>query len=359
MKKLFYVIVYLLVLCSCKNDSTANFIRNEKISVELKHPYATGAFLLIQKGEEISELQMNKMADNKFELSFEFENEINYWFNIKLVSSLYPGHPLWVGRPIGIDAVSVSLNETILSENFLVKTGELVASNEVPSAAFSIIKKPSSITAGPGTKWDPDPRLPPEIPQYHNYCRLSLPPNNFTAGLPWMQALHNGHNTAESKVEVEYLRFYARTSTEDILLFSEDYSVDQIFAGYEHGGTYLRHPFFYDEANNNWQMPAKINNGCLIINPGLYKDKVFHWWLPERLIITEDALYVYAEAKVRIIGDACVQLAIDFWKDLSSPYAGKDVNNTEAGVSNFIFESQKDEWQVITFSTEHLVPWKD
>lgn len=84
---------------------------------------------------------------------------------------------------------------------------------------------------------------------------------------------------------------------------------------------------------------------------------MFHWWAADRKIIANYD-YLSVEAKVKITGKACVQVALDYWKgDL--PYAGLDVNNKEAGVSDVIFENALNDWEVIIFSTENLIPWID
>jgi len=353
MEKVFGLIIALsLMFISCKKD-TVDRNGNTTVKLELHHSHATDVFLVYVADGVTEEIEMTKISNSQFETKLDMTDDIDYLVNIKVTSANFPDAILWVGKAIGIDAIDVSINNISMSNAYLVKT------YDTPSAAFSIHKNVDQINQGSGDKWNPDSRLPAELTEYHNYCRLQLPPAGFTAGLPWMQALHNGGENDNSMVEVDYLRFYAHTSSGDQLLFEDDYSIDMALTGYNYGGTYLRYPFFFDEENNNWAMPAEIANGNLIIYPSSHKDRVFHWWTSQRILIPADAQYVFAECKVKITGDACVQLAMDFWKDLTSPYAGLDINNTEAGVSDFIFKSSSNDWQVITFSTENLRPWVD
>ncbi len=359
-KNILYIILLLIITLlsfSCINNALN--VNNDVIIVELKHPFASKAFLIIQNGAEIFEYEMKKISLNKYGIDINLTDDINYLFNIKLVSDLYPERALWVGKASGIDAKKISILGSLLTTDYLVKTGVLVSSTEEPSAAFSFIKKKSSIHFGSGERWDPDIRIPAELPAYHNYCRYNLPPNGFTAILPWMHALYTGDGNSASKVEVDYIRLYAHYLSGDVLLFSEDYSIDEIYTGYDHGGLYLRYPFFYDEENNCSAMPAEIINGCLTIFPSEHKEKVFHWWISERVFIPDDIEYVFVEAKMRITGDTLVQVAIDFWKDKTATYAGLDVNNTEAGVSDCVFVQNPVEWQIVVFSTEQIVQWLD
>ena len=353
MKRIFgFIIVLTLINFSCKKDEIKEE-GNTTIDVELHHPFATNVYLVYSKNGEVKEAEMTKKTDSQFSINIELLDNINYLVNIKLTSVDIPGVELWVGKAIGIDAINVSVNNISMTNEYLVKT------YDTPSAAFSIQKNGNQISPGIGDKWNSNPKFPTELTEYHNYCRLQLPPNGFTTGLPWMQALHNGGPNDNSKVEVAYLRFYAHTASGDTLLFEDDYSDNLELTAYDYGGTYLRYPFFFDEENYSWAMPAEINNGNLIIKTDTHKDRVFHWWSSQRILIPNNAQYVFTETKVKITGDACVQLAIDFWKDLTSPYAGLNINNTEAGVSDFIFESTSNDWQIITFSTENIIPWVD
>lgn len=352
-----FSLIITVILSSCAGNDITPF--NTDITIDLKHPFASRAILVINNGTETIEYEMIKNDSDKFSMYVDLTDDTNYLFNIKLVSDLFPGKALWVGKASGIDADLVSVLGNHLSTDYLVKTGVPVSTPEAPSAAFSFTKNTSGIHFGSGEKWGPDARIPAELPTYQKYCSHKLPPEGFTCALPWMHALHNGSENSESTVEVDFFRLYAHTSSGDVLLFSEDYSVDENYTGYHHGGLYLRHPFFYDEVSNCSPMPAEISNGNFIIKPSMHKDKVFHWWFSERVDIPSDAVYIFTEARIRITGDALIQIALDFWKDKTAPYSGLDVNNTEAGVSDCVFNQNSGEWQLVWFSTEHIIPWVD
>ncbi len=354
------LLVGLLVITAFACNSYSLVDNNyTRFEVQLNHPFASEVNLILQQYGIVTEHAMTRIDNFTYQVDIALQDSTNYLCNIKVVSDLYPDRADWIARSTGVNAVFTSINGTLLTNEYLVRTGEPISTDQVPSAAFSFFEANNTVSAGIGEKWNPNPMLPPEIPQYHEYCRLRLPPSSFSAGLPWMQALHSGNANDSSKVEIDYLRFYAHTPDGDTLLCEDDYLDDLQLAGYDNGGTYLRYPFFFLEEENNWAMPAEIANGNLVFFPGAQRDRVFHWWTSERATIPQDAEYVYAEARVRITGDACVQLAVDFWRDLESPYSGFDVNNTEAGVSDFIFGMRSDEWQPIYFSTENLIPWID
>jgi len=356
-------VLVVLMFSSCKSALDIGS-GNTHFWAELHHPYASEVVLLSVVDGVTRERKMTKTSNNLYEIKIDVDDNTNCLFNMKTSSSRYPGSALWVGKAIGIDAVDVSVNGVSLSNDFLVKTGVDTSTYNEPAAAFSFIKNGFQLTpdynGGTGESWNPDIKMPPESGQYHEYCRLSLPPSEFSAALPWMQTLHSGGASASSKVEVDYIRISAHTSFGDLLLFEDDYTTNMSLTGYDHGGTYLRYPFFYDEENNHWAMPAFISDGNLIIEPDSNMNRAFHWWTSSRANVPTGTEYLVAECRVKITGDACVQLGIDFWRDLTAGYEGLDVNNTEAGVSDFYFETQTDGgWQIITFSTENIITWVD
>ncbi len=365
----YLLILAVLMFASCESPLDTGIDTgsgNTRFIVNLHHPYASDVELLyIVDGETVLK-KMAKLSSSRFEINVDINDGSNCLFNMKTSSSDFPGSALWVGKAIGIDAIDVSVNGVSLSNDFLVKTGVDSSTADEPSAAFSLIKNGNQVTTdstgGTGVLWNPDVRMPPELSQYHEYCRLTLPPAGFSAALPWMQTLHNGGENDSSMVEVDYLKITVRGGLSDgDVLFEDDYSTDLTLTGYDHGGTYLRYPFFYDEETYHWAMPAEIFGGNLIVQPdGSYWNRAFHWWTSSRATVPGDAEYLEAECRFRITGDACVQLGIDFWRDLTAGYAGLDVNNTEAGVSDFYFNTGTDgEWQTVTFSTENLIPWVD
>lgn len=341
-------IILLLILISCSDRAYSS--GNTEISLELHHSHANKVYLVYIHQGALYEKQMTRISDREYRVRTELSNG-DYLFNLRSESSLYPGVFDWVGKPSGIDAEGLRINGTGISEDFLVKQ------IETPPAAFSMTLMDENVYRGAGDFWNPDERIPSELPQHHHYCRYRIPPAGFSAALPWMHAFHTGGEDSSSTVEVDYIKLYAHTSEGRVLLHSDDFSVDMSIRGYDHGGTYNRYPFFFNEEADNWPMPSEISDGALKITPDSHKNRVFHWWSSERTEVPDDVQYLVIETRVRITGKAIVQIGLDYWKDLTTPYAGLDINNTEAGVGDIIFPLDEPGWQEVSYSTEDIILW--
>lgn len=158
----------------------------------------------------------------------------------------------------------------------------------------------------------------------------------------WLQAIDINGSGEKSKVEVDWMRVYASSDTDSILFVDE---FDLHLSGMDDYGLYLREPWF--EGDKQDSMPYALQNGSLIVEPSLYPENVFHWWNTSRSIVPQNTERIWYQARIRITGGAGVQAGIDYWKDLSSGYNGLDVNNTEAGVSDW-YGSSTDGWQIIS-----------
>ena len=340
--------LFVLLLFGCSDKQV--YEGSDVIELTLHHEHADNVLLVYTIGDKIDEIPMDKTAMNHFMLNFDLPQDKPIMFNFKVTSNDYPDAVLWVGKANGIDAYEIKINDETITGDFLVKT------QSDPAAAFSILFADSSISFGGGEQWNPDPKMPPELPQYHEYCAMHLPPEGFSASLPWFQTLHIYGEDEESLVEIDYIRFYAHLPSGDVLLYEETYDTDFVTSSYGHGGLYLRYPFFYNE-QGSLSMPVKAEDGLMIITPKVHEDKVYHWWAAQRSSVPHDAQYLRLEAKMRITGPACVQAGIDFWRDLDAPYEGLDVNNTEGGASNVFFDDGSGDWQIIEFSTKDIAEW--
>jgi len=190
---------------------------------------------------------------------------------------------------------------------------------------------------------DKAPYAPKESVHQNGYYDKPTPPSGFTAGVGWMQAIDiNGKGTL-SKVEVDWMRLHAIIGNKDTILFEDtfDYETEAM----HWYGLYSRNPWFAGDRLDF--MPFTVENGFLILEPNTIPNRVFHWWNTSRSIIPSIATRVWFESKVRITGGAGVQAGFDYWKDLTAPPAGYNVNNIEAGVSDWFGNSTTD-WQIIT-----------
>ena len=175
------------------------------------------------------------------------------------------------------------------------------------------------------------------------YYSYETAPEGFTAVVGWMQAIDIEGMGEPSQVEVDWMRVYATVDNTDTILLEDTF--DSHTPAMDYYGLYSRDPWFVGDVLGD--MPFTVENGTLVLEPDTNPDAVYHWWNTTRSIVPEDADRIWFEARVRIIGGAGVQAGIDYWKDLYAEYAGYNVNNTEAGVSDW-FGNITDDWQIIS-----------
>ena len=188
--------------------------------------------------------------------------------------------------------------------------------------------------------------VPDEVAYDQAFFDWSAKPVDFTAVNFWMQALQatNENYPGISKVEVDYMRMYCRdTNGVDTLMQSKEYNA--VEDPFNSGGLFIRSPWFRNNANEAMPVQFDLTDGYVFFYPNTRYDKVWHWWGP-RDTIPANTDYCWMEARVWIHGPATVQAGMEFWRDLTSPWAGDGVNNVPLGVSDWFFESSG--WQIIS-----------
>ncbi|SEM70565.1 hypothetical protein SAMN04489760_13630 [Syntrophus gentianae] len=187
---------------------------------------------------------------------------------------------------------------------------------------------------------------PTESPHKTAYFRYAVPPPGFAKlhdckVVGWMQTIDIEGKGEQCKVEIDWMRLHAVVAGTDIIFGEEKFS--EYLTSMSYYGLYKRSPWF--DGDKQASMPSNVENGCLVMYPSKYPQYVFHWWT-DRYLIPANASRIWFEARVRITGGAGVQAGIDYWKgDLG--WAGLDVNNTEAGVSDW-FGASTSGWQIIS-----------
>lgn len=184
---------------------------------------------------------------------------------------------------------------------------------------------------------------PSESPRKTAYFSYAIPPTGFTAVVGWMMAIDIQGKGISSKVEVDWMRLHAVVDGNDMILYEDNF--DALAPAMNNFGLYIRNPWF--DGNQHTAMPFTIENSRLVIEPSRYPQKVFHWWNTSRSIVPKGTSRVWFEASIRITGGAGVQAGIDYWKNLTVDWAGYNVNNIEAGVSDWFGNSTND-WQIIS-----------
>jgi len=188
-----------------------------------------------------------------------------------------------------------------------------------------------------------DSNIPSEVAHKKGYIKYLTPPNNFKSVVGWITAIHDRSNTQQSYIEIDYIRLYARVNGTDVLLKSDEYNDNQA-----EGGLFKRDPWFGD--NDNLPIPYEFSNAeNLLLRTSTKPDNVWHVWNKgTRVDVPANTERCWLEVRYKITGSALIQIGIDFWKDATCSYGGYNVNNTEAGVSDWYYE--KDNWHVITFA---------
>lgn len=184
---------------------------------------------------------------------------------------------------------------------------------------------------------------PIESVHQYGYYNLPVPPSGFTAAIGWMQAIDIDGKGTPSKVEVDWMRLHAIINKTDTVLYTDEFNYQTDAMSYY--GLYSRYPWFAGDRLAS--MPFIVENGMLIMHPDFYSNNVYHWWNTSRVLLPINMSRIWFESKVRITGNAGVQIGIDYWKNLDAPPAGYNVNNTEVGTSDWFGNSTAD-WQIIS-----------
>ncbi|NLH51469.1 MAG: hypothetical protein GX459_01330 [Bacteroidales bacterium] len=186
--------------------------------------------------------------------------------------------------------------------------------------------------------------IPDEVAHKKGYIQYLTPPNNFKAVTGWITAIHDKRSPEDSWIEIDYIRIYARFNGSDKLLSKNEYN-----DGIAEGGLFMRQPWF--GSNYNIPIPYEFSSsGCLILRTSSKPDNVWHVWNKQwpRAVVPPNIERCWLEVKCRITGSALIQLGLDYWREPTSFYAGYNVNNIEAGVSDWYFKSG--EWVILDFA---------
>lgn len=147
----------------------------------------------------------------------------------------------------------------------------------------------------------------------------------------WFSVIHDTRKGGVSKVEIEYLKLYARLNNgKDILLMFSDTSDIKW-----DGKLYIRYPYFEYSLNKQlqWKMPSRLENGRLTFNPSDITNRVWHGWCigpwPKVPVNTKR---LWIKVKAKITGNALMQIGVDLKTDQNT-----NDNWEEYGVSDWFF----------------------
>ncbi len=185
-----------------------------------------------------------------------------------------------------------------------------------------------------------DTTAPPEAQVKEGYVSLLLPPENWSSGVAWVQAVHDKSKDVPSSVEIDWVRFLCRVDGIDVILAGDDGTTR---TGIVWAGLYYRDPWFYNDIHDG--ITINPNDEIFVMSTSDVSDKVWHAG-GERAVVPEDAERCFAEARVKINGPVWFQMGIDYWINQWASWAGTNVNNTEGAVSDWYYGTT--DWTVVS-----------
>ena len=186
-----------------------------------------------------------------------------------------------------------------------------------------------------------DPRIPDDVGWKAGYVNPVRPPSEFKAVLLWGIAIADSRSP-RAEVQVAKLSLSCRADGKDFLLNDDE--------GNLRGGLYRRTPWFGTDEHSLMPIVRNAADRVAIMHVGTVQDRVWHFWSasPRAALPLGKLEGCTAKARVKISKGALVQIGMDYWRSPTALWAGPDVNNHEAGVSDWHFASDK--WQDITFT---------
>ena len=188
-----------------------------------------------------------------------------------------------------------------------------------------------------------DPRIPDDVGWKAGYVNPVRAPADFKAALPWGIAIADTRDPDFSKATVEIRRLKLSCTT------SDQESVLNDDSGAIRGGLYRRSPWFGTDEHTS--MPMEFgSSGTVVLRVGTRPDRVWHFWSASRRAALPSGQLKGCKVKAwaKISKGTLMQIGMDYWRTTDALWNGPDVNNHEAGASNWYFPS--DRWQEITFT---------
>ena len=188
-----------------------------------------------------------------------------------------------------------------------------------------------------------DPRIPDDVGWKAGYVNPVRAPSDFKSVLLWGIAIADTRmaSHASAELEVARLRLSCLVDGKELVL-NDDF-------GELRGGLYRRTPWFGTDEHS--PMPMRHTTERTVILPiGTRSDRVWHFWSasPRPALPPGKLEGCTVNARVKVSNGALVQIGMDYWRSATALWAGADVNNHEAGASNWYFPSGQ--WQEMTFT---------
>lgn len=188
-----------------------------------------------------------------------------------------------------------------------------------------------------------DPRVPDEVGWKAGYVNPRPPKWAFHSVLLWGIAIADTRlpEYPSAQVEIAWTQLSCRVDGKDVIL-NDDH-------GKVRGALYDRKPWFGSGKSRD-PMRFAYSPAAVVLHVGQRPDRIWHFWSnsPRRTLPPGKLEGCTAKAHVRISPGALLQIGMDYWRSTTGVWEGPDVNNHEAGVSNWYFSSP--EWQDAVFT---------
>lgn len=188
-----------------------------------------------------------------------------------------------------------------------------------------------------------DARIPDGVGWKAGYVNPRPPKWVFHSVLLWGIAIADTRlpDYPSAQVEIAWTQLSCRVDGKDVVL-NDDH-------GKVRGALYDREPWFGSGKARD-PMPFAYAPAAVVLHVGQRPDRIWHFWSNSvRRVLPPGKLEgCTAKARVRISPGALLQIGMDYWRSTTGVWEGPDVNNHEAGVSNWYFASP--EWQEAVFT---------
>jgi hypothetical protein len=188
-----------------------------------------------------------------------------------------------------------------------------------------------------------DPRIPEDVGWKSGYVNPVRPPGEFRSALLWGIAIADTRtaDSGKARVEIASAKLSCRVNGKDVVLNDDE--------GRIRGGLYTRRPWFGNDDAHEPMLMTSIED-AVELPVGKKPDRIWHFWSasPRAALPAGRLDGCTVKLRARILPGALVQIGMDYWRSTTALWAGSDVNNHEAGASNWYFPS--DEWQEMVFT---------
>jgi hypothetical protein len=181
---------------------------------------------------------------------------------------------------------------------------------------------------------------PLESPAPYAFYDRGLPPEGWRSGTLWIIAVHDTRKEGDSSLEIDWARFYCVINGKPVLMSGET-SANR--TGIYWSGFWQKRPWCQGTEDRK-DMKIDFSGETALLPLHEKPDRVWHFG-GKRVVIPENASGCYSEARLKLTGNALVQVGADFWVDEKSEWCPDHKCNISGFGSDWIGASG--EWVII------------